>query len=67
MDLMVGFTVTISPVSVITLTLSGHLFLFFLHKRGVGPAVATRPFITTSNDIFGIIIFFFIAKLILGF
>ena len=29
-------------------------------------AIATGPFITTSNDIFGILIYFMIAKMILG-
>jgi magnesium transporter len=38
-----------------------------LNKRGIDPAVATGPFITTSNDIFGLFIFFYIAKIILGF
>ena len=38
-----------------------------LHKRGIDPAVATGPFITTSNDVLGILIYFFIAKNILGF
>lgn len=38
----------------------------FLHKRGVDPALATGPFITTSNDIFGILIYFTIAKMIIG-
>jgi magnesium transporter len=32
----------------------------------VDPALATGPFITTSNDIIGIIIYFTIAKLVLG-
>ena len=43
-----------------------HIYPIFLHKRGVDPAIATGPFITTSNDIFGILIYFSIAKLILG-
>ena len=66
--MMVGLTVAISLVSVIILaSLIGTFIPIFLHKRGIDPAVATGPFITTSNDIFGIFIFFFIAKLILGF
>ncbi len=36
-----------------------------LHKRGIDPAIATGPFITTSNDIFGIFLFFYIAKIFL--
>ena len=39
----------------------------FLNKRGIDPAIATGPFITTSNDIFGILIYFMIAKIILQF
>ena len=38
-----------------------------LDKKGIDPAIATGPFITTSNDIFGIFLFFYIAKIILGF
>ena len=48
-------------------SLIGTFIPLFLHKRGIDPAVATGPFITTSNDIFGIYIFFTIAKMILGF
>ena len=33
----------------------------------IDPALATGPFITTSNDICGILIYFSIAKLVLGF
>jgi magnesium transporter len=32
-----------------------------LHRIGVDPALATGPFITTSNDILGVIVFFFAA------
>jgi len=68
MDMMVGLTVAISLIAVIILaSLIGTFIPIFLHKKGIDPAVATGPFITTSNDIFGIFIFFFIAKLILGF
>jgi len=73
-DLVTGFnmkiaiTIAISLVSVIiTASLIGTFTPLFLHKKGIDPAVATGPFITTSNDIFGIYIFFSIAKLILGF
>ncbi len=68
MDMLVGITVAISLISVIILaSLIGTFVPIFLNKRGIDPAVATGPFITTSNDIFGIFIFFFIAKIILGF
>ncbi|MEL0225696.1 MAG: magnesium transporter, partial [Flavobacteriaceae bacterium] len=38
-----------------------------LDKQGIDPAIATGPFITTANDIFGIFLFFFMAQAILGF
>ena len=69
-----GFTfkmslvVSISLVAVIILaSMIGTFVPLLLAKKGIDPAVATGPFITTSNDIFGIFIFFTIAKLILGF
>ena len=67
-DLKMAITVAISLVSVIIMaSLIGTFVPLFLNKQGIDPAVATGPFITTSNDIFGIYIFFTIAKLILGF
>ena len=47
--------------------LIGTFVPIILDKRGIDPAIATGPFITTSNDIFGIFLFFYLAKLILGF
>ena len=64
----VGLTVSISLVSVIIIaSLIGTFVPILLNKFGVDPALATGPFITTSNDICGILIYFSIAKLILGF
>lgn len=64
----VGLTVSVSLVSVIIIaSLIGTFIPIFLNKVGVDPALATGPFITTSNDICGILIYFTIAKLILGF
>ncbi|MBT8183579.1 MAG: magnesium transporter [Eudoraea sp.] len=53
-------------VVIIVAGIIGTFIPLFLHKRGIDPAIATGPFITTSNDIFGILIYFWIAKLILG-
>ena len=64
----ISITISISLIMVIILaSLIGTFVPLILHKNGIDPAVATGPFITTSNDIFGIFIFFYIAKLILGF
>ena len=53
-------------VVIIVAGLIGTFIPLFLDKRGIDPAIATGPFITTSNDIFGILIYFWIAKLIIG-
>jgi len=53
-------------VVIIVAGIIGTFIPLFLHKRGIDPAIATGPFITTSNDIFGILIYFWIAKMILG-
>jgi magnesium transporter len=67
-DLKIGLTVTISLISVIIIaSLIGTFVPLLLDKIGIDPALATGPFITTSNDICGILIYFSIAKLILGF
>lgn len=67
-DYIIGITVSISLLSVIIIaSLIGTFVPITLNKYGIDPALATGPFITTSNDIFGILIYFSIAKLILGF
>lgn len=66
-DIQKSFAVSVSLVVVIIVAgLIGTFIPLFLDKRGIDPAIATGPFITTSNDIFGILIYFSIAKLILG-
>ncbi len=68
MDLKFSFTIAISMVCVIIIAaLVGTFVPIILDKKGIDPAIATGPFITTSNDIFGIFLFFAIAKVILGF
>ena len=67
-DFMFSLTISIAMVSVIMIAgIIGTFIPILLHKQGIDPALATGPFITTSNDIFGIYLFFFIAKLILVF
>ena len=66
-DIQTALAISISLVVVIIVAgLIGTFVPLFLNKRGVDPAIATGPFITTSNDIFGILIYFMIARLILG-
>ena len=67
-EFIIGFIVTIALVSVIIIaSLIGTFIPLLLDKFGIDPALATGPFITTSNDICGILIYFSIAKIILGF
>ena len=54
-------------VVILIAALVGTFVPMLLDKKGIDPAVATGPFITTSNDVFGILIYFLIAKFILGF
>ena len=62
-----ALAISVSLIAVIIVAgLIGTFVPLFLNKRGIDPAIATGPFITTSNDIFGILIYFMIAKLILG-
>lgn len=64
----VALAISISLVVVIIVAgIVGTFIPLFLDKRGIDPAIATGPFITTSNDIFGILIYFLVAKLILQF
>lgn len=67
-DYIVAFTVSIALISVIIIaSLVGTFVPIMLDRYKVDPALATGPFITTSNDIFGLLIFFTIAKYMLGF
>lgn len=65
---LISTTISIALLVVILFSASvGTVVPLLLDKYNVNPANATGPFITTSNDILGIIIYFTIAKLILGF
>ena len=66
-DFYTALAISVALVAVIVVAgIIGTFIPLFLHKRGIDPAIATGPFITTSNDIFGILIYFWIAKFILG-
>lgn len=65
-SVLTALAIAISLISVIIVAgIIGTFVPLFLYKRGIDPAIATGPFITTSNDIFGILIYFSIAKLLL--
>jgi len=66
-EILKAIAISVSLVAVIVIAgLIGTFVPLFLDKRGIDPAIATGPFITTSNDILGILLYFWIAKLILG-
>jgi len=68
LDTTISFTIALSMLCVIVVSaLVGTFVPIVLDKNNIEPAIATGPFITTSNDIFGIFLFFYIAKIILGF
>ena len=67
-ELLVSFTIAGSMILVIVVAaLVGTFVPIILDKKNIDPAIATGPFITTANDIFGIFLFFYIAKLVLDF
>ena len=62
----VSLTIALSMLCVIIVSaLIGTFVPIVLNRKGIDPAIATGPFITTSNDIFGIFLFFYIAKWLL--
>ncbi len=63
-DIALALSIALVAV-VIVAGIIGTFIPLFLNKRGIDPAIATGPFITTSNDIFGILIYFMVSKLIL--
>ena len=67
-SLDMSITISVSMILVIIVAaLIGTSVPIILEKFGIDPAIATGPFITTGNDVIGILLFFYIAKIILGF
>jgi magnesium transporter len=54
----VGMAISISIIVVILFAaITGTLVPLFLHKNKIDPAIATGPFISTTNDVFGILLY----------
>ena len=67
-DLLMSVTIAGSMMGVIVIAaLVGTFIPIILDKQGIDPAIATGPFITTANDIFGIFLFFYIAEMAISF
>ena len=65
-DPMLGIVVGLSICSAMLLAVAvGTLTPLILRKLDIDPAVATGPFVTTSIDILGVLLYFIIAGLLL--
>lgn len=66
-SMMVCVTVSIALLSVIIFAaIFGTYFPLLLHRFKVNPALATGPFVTTTNDIFGLFLYFTIGNMMMG-
>ena len=60
---MLAATVSLTLLTVIVMAASiGATVPLLLDRFGIDPALATGPFITTSNDLLGLIVYFMIAS-----
>ncbi len=65
-DLHLAVVISLALYSVVVLaSLTGTLTPLILDKFGINPAMASGPFITTSNDILGITVYFLVARMLL--
>lgn len=62
LGLVVGLSICSSMLIAATI---GSMVPIFMNKLNIDPAVATGPFVTTSIDILGVTLYFFIAGLLL--
>ena len=66
-DPMLGFVVGMSICASMLIAVAvGSLIPLFLRKLDIDPAIATGPFVTTSIDILGVLLYFMIAGLLLN-
>lgn len=66
-DLHLAWVLALAMLAVILVAaLVGTGMPLLLHRMGVDPAVATGPFITTFNDVIGLLIYLTLAFLLLG-
>ncbi|MFN0157250.1 MAG: magnesium transporter [Bacteroidota bacterium] len=64
-DIRFGLTVSVSLlVVVMNATIVGAAIPFLLERLNIDPAIATGPFITTTNDALGLLIYFGFMSLI---
>ncbi|MEW6468537.1 MAG: magnesium transporter [Bacteroidota bacterium] len=67
-SMALSITVSVALLSVIVFaTLFGTFVPLALNRYRIDPALATGPFITTTNDILGLFVYFLIGRLMYGF
>ncbi len=67
-SLALSLTVSVALMTVILFaSIFGTFVPLALNKLKIDPALATGPFITTSNDIIGLFIYFMIGRMMYGF
>lgn len=67
-DSLITLTVSVSLLTVIIFaSLFGTFIPLMLDKVNIDAALATGPFITTANDVIGLVIYFQIGRLIIGY
>ncbi len=62
--ILAGTSMIALLIVIVQATTFGTLIPLLLNRFGIDPALATGPFITTSNDIIGMLIFFTLAELL---
>ena len=61
-----SISISLSLLSVIVFAaIFGTWVPLAFHKIKVDPALATGPFITTANDVFGLLLYFYICQILL--
>jgi magnesium transporter len=66
-DLRLGLVVAVALFSVVLLSsIMGTITPLILDKFGINPALASGPFITTSNDLIGLGVYFSVAHMLYG-
>ena len=61
-DQPLALTVSLALFSVVLLaSFMGTITPLVLNKLGINPALASGPFITTTNDLLGLAVYFFVA------
>ena len=66
-SLAVALSVGISLIAIALLaSVAGSALPFLFRSLGLDPALMSAPFITTAVDVLGVLIYFYIARTILG-